>query len=233
MKPSRIPLTNPAILIGFFVILLSVIGLFILFTSQKKSSMPPPGLGELGAACGGPSILPCMPGLVCSVPPERWATDEGVCVKDTRPQPVTKNDGESCGGENEVCAFGLTCEIASGTTSGMCRPMMPSNHPFILAIIPEGMKLVKGAYTAKTGTTVKVTVRATDVSEGKLYLKPSTASYAGVRPEDQVGDLAPSDVPNEYHGQFTVSDHLGAQLIAVMKDRDGQEVSLGITVAAQ
>ena len=39
-------------------------------------------------------------------------------------------------------------------------------------------------------------------------------------------------MPNEYVGSFTVTKYLGADLIAVMQGTDGQDVTLGVNVAA-
>jgi hypothetical protein len=227
-----------------YLILVSVISLVLVFVvvgllltlvggKPQQTAKGTPGLGELGAACGGPMILPCSPGSVCSVSPDRWATEEGVCVKDTRPAPVTKNQGEPCNGENEQCAWGFVCQTMAGESEKTCQPMIPGEKPFIMAIIPDMMKLISGMYQAKEGTKVPVTVRATGVTGGALYLRPLTASHTGVLPGEKISDLAASDVQNEYKGSFTVSKHLGAELIAVMQGKDGQEITLGVTVGAQ
>lgn len=190
-------------------------------------------LGEAGSRCGGPMILPCGEGFVCSVTPDRWAAEEGVCIKDTRPPAIVKNQGDTCGGENERCAWGFVCQPKTDGTAPTCQPMIPGEKPFIMAVIPQAMELVSGMYQAKPGTTIPVTVRATGVTGGALYLKPSTASHTGVLPEEKVSDLTASGVQNEYRGTFKVSKHLGGELIAVMTGKDGQEITLGVTVGAQ
>jgi hypothetical protein len=230
LTPNRIVMGTVVFVLMFVLVGLSV----ALFTSQLASKpSTPPGLGELGATCGGPSILPCKPGLVCDVPPERWAIDEGKCIKDTRPAPTMRNEGESCGGANEQCGWGLVCTIPSGQAMGTCTSMTPEDRPFIMAVIPQGMALVQGSYRANVGTKVDVLVRATGVTGGALYLKPLTASYNGVQPKDKVSDLTPAkDAQNEYSGSFTVSKNLGAELIAVMTGTNGQEVSVPVKVQA-
>jgi len=212
-----------------FVLLFVIVGLLLALagaempTRTKKA----PGLGEIGARCGGPSILPCMPGTVCSVPPERWASEEGVCIKDGRPAQAMRNEGEPCGGENEQCGWGLVC------SAGKCTDMITPDKPFIAAVVPEGMELTAGSYRAAIGTKVEVRVHAANVTGGALYLKPMTASYIGVRPEDKASDLVPvQGMPNEYVGSFTVTKYLGADLIAVMQGTDGQDVTLGVNVVA-
>lgn len=227
------------IIIGIIValvLLFVLIGLMLaLFGAQTGPSAPRevPGLGQLGAPCGGPSILPCMPGTVCSVPPARWAEAEGICVKDTRPAPAMKAEGERCDGENEACGWGFVCAAKEGAEGRVCVSMATSNKPFILVVIPEGIALVSGSYRAPVGAKVAVTVRALNATGGALYLKSSAASYTGVRPADKISDLVPSGTLNEYTGAFTVSEHLGAELIAVMQGVNGQEASLGVTVGAQ
>jgi hypothetical protein len=221
------------------IIIASVVSLVLVFviaglllalagTRLPSKSKANPGLGEIGATCGGPSILPCLPGNACSVPPERWAVEEGVCIRDPKPAKMVKNAGESCGGENEECAWGLSC------ANGTCAAMLAPDKPFIGAVIPEGMELIAGSYRAPVGTKVTVRVKAVNVGGGAIYLKSMAASYTGVRPEDKAGDLTPvPGVPDEYESAFTVTKHLGADLIAVMDGADGQKVTLGVNVAAQ
>lgn len=230
LTPNRIVMGTVVFVLMFVLVGLSV-ALYIAQTPKTPSK--PPELGELGATCGGPSLFPCKPGLVCSVPPEQWATDEGKCIKDPRQAPTKRSEGEPCGGANEQCGWGLVCTIPDGQTTGTCTTMTPPDRPFIMAVIPQGMALVAGSYQANVGTKIDVRVRATGVTGGALYLKPLTASYNGVQPGDKVSDLAPvKDVPNEYSGSFKVSKNLGADLIAVMTGTDGQEVSVPVKVQA-
>ena len=63
-----------------FVLLFVIVGLLLALAGAKCRRERPAGIGRDRRAMRGPSI-PCMPGTVCSVPPERWASEKGSALK--------------------------------------------------------------------------------------------------------------------------------------------------------
>lgn len=139
-------------------------------------------------------------------------------------------------------------QVASSTTSGSSsssvtevsvqgEPMTVSdgqdNKPFIMAIIPEKMDLIDGAYRAAAGSTIRVRVRAINVVNGTLYYKSKDSKQVDVQQSEKVSDLKPSDLPGEYETTFKVDKNTAGLLVAVMKGTDGQEVQLSVNVASK
>lgn len=141
-------------------------------------------------------------------------------------------EGEECGGANAACGPGLTC-TSPETGKRTCVSIAPDGHPFIAAILPEGMTLESGAYRADAGKPIQVTVRAVNVTGGALYLKPVGSNDQEMRPEEKVADLTPRAVANEYEGMFALGDNMQGGLYVVMQAKDGQEVRLSVNVAAR
>lgn len=141
-------------------------------------------------------------------------------------------EGEECGGENIACGPGLACtDPADGKR--MCVSISPDGHPFIAAILPEGMELEAGAYRADAGKPIQVTVRAVNVTGGALYLVPAGSDGAEAKPEERVANLAPRTIENEYEGMFALGDGMEGSLYAVMQGKNGQDVRLSVNVAAR
>jgi len=141
---------------------------------------------------------------------------------------------------------GLDDQLVSQTTSSSPSvvqaseqgdPMVVSdgqgNKPFIMAIIPEKMDLIDGAYRATAGSVIRVRVRAINVVNGTLYFKSKDSKQVDVQESEKVSDLQPSDLPGEYEASFTVQKDTAGLLVAVMKGADGQEVQLSVNVASK
>jgi hypothetical protein len=189
-------------------------------------------LGALGSVCGGEARLPCNPGLVCDLQGGRPGIDRGRCVKDERVPAEQMGEGEPCDKLLHLCGPGLACQIPEGAEEGTCEMVFFSDGPFIMSVVPEGMDLVGGSYQAPPGTEVTVHVNAVNVDMGDLYLKPLSASHAGVLPDEKVSELERQGDSNEFLGSFTVDRDLGASLVALMYGEDGQEVQVSINVAS-
>jgi hypothetical protein len=238
MKNTPVSVKKMLIIAGIFAVLL-IGGTFVwqAFEGRPEESAPAAprelgALGELGSVCGGAARLPCNPGLVCDIGGGEYGVDEGTCVKDEREPAELMAEGEPCDQKTRACGPGLTCDIPEGADEGTCVQAPVSTHPFIMSVIPEGMELIGGAYRADPGTEITVRVHAVNVERGEIYLKPLEVSHAGVLEEEKVADLEAADAPDEYTASFTVDDDLGASLIAVMRNGDGQEAQVSIHVAS-
>lgn len=223
--------TKVLVALAIVAVILLLAGILFLMNEGEPEPEVTTQIGAPEARCGGPNRLPCAPGYVCDVPEGQFATQEGVCIPDTRPEANFVGEGEVCDDAGIKCGPGLRCVFASGASEGVCESLFES-RPFIMSVIPEEMELVGGSYRAAPGTEVTVRVRAVNVAGGDLYLKPLTASHSGVMPEEKISPLTPAEMPNEYKGSFTVPEFLGADLIAVMEGRDGQEVDVSINVSS-
>lgn len=141
-------------------------------------------------------------------------------------------EGEACGEESVVCGPGLTCaDPVDG--KWVCVSISPDGHPFIAAILPEGMELEAGAYRAEAGKPIQVTVRAVNVSGGALYLKRPNAPEDSFEDAEKVSDLQSRDIANEYEGTFALEKGMEGSLYAIMHGNDGQEVRLSVNVATR
>lgn len=161
---------------------------------------------------------------------------EGVSAEEERGIPQiavrTLQEGEECGTADAVCASGLTCaDPVDGKR--VCVSIAPDGHPFIAAILPEGMELEAGAYRADAGKPIQVTVRAVNVTGGALYLVPAGSDGAEAEPDQKVANLAPRSIANEYEGMFALGDGMTGSLYAIMQGTNGQEVRLSVNVAAR
>lgn len=236
MKMPQLSIKKTLAIVG--VLLVVLIGGYLIwqgFEGESEDALPEDlgPLGELGSKCSGPLRLPCNAGLTCDLGDGQRGVDYGTCVKDDREPAELMSEGESCDQITRACGPGLKCEMPEGAEEGTCVQMIPSTRPFIMSVIPEGMKLVRGAYQAEPGTEVTVRVNAVNVMGGDLYLKPLWASHSGVQPEEKISELTKSeDDPNEYMGSFIVDERLGASLIAIMQGKDGQNVEVSVNVAA-
>jgi hypothetical protein len=144
----------------------------------------------------------------------------------------TVREGEECGAERIACGPGLTCaDPVDGKR--VCVSISPDGHPFIAAILPEGMELEAGAYRADVGKPIQVTVRAVNVNGGALYLIPAGSHEAEANSDQKVAELTPRSVANEYEGMFALGNGMEGSLYAVMQGTNGQEVRLSVNVAAR
>lgn len=117
------------------------------------------------------------------------------------------------------------------------EPMVVSDgqgdKPFIMAIIPGEAVLEGGSYRISPST-LRVRVRAVNVTGGSLYFKPASSKQIEVQSDEKIGDLTPSsDLPGEYELPFELKKDMSGLLIAVMKGNNGQEVQLSVNVAAK
>ncbi len=227
-------LQRKTIVIAIIALIIVLLGGYLFLSREGEAPAPSGGgLGQEGSKCSGPERFPCMPGMVCMIPEDgAWGVDYGTCVKDEREPARVVGEGEVCNTVDTVCGAGLKCEIPEGQDQGTCEQMIPNTRPFIMSVIPEGMELDEGAYKAEPGTEVNVLVRAVNVDEGEIYLKPLWVSHSGVLEDEKVSELVETDTPNEYMASFTVEEELGASLIAIMRNEDGQEAQVSINVAA-
>jgi hypothetical protein len=227
-------LQRKTIVIAIIALIIVLLGGYLFLSNEgEEPTASGGGLGQEGSRCSGPERLPCMPGMVCEIPENgTWGVDYGVCVEDDRPPATVVNEGETCNNVDVVCGMGMKCVISEGQSEGRCEQMVPNTRPFIMSVIPEDMELENGAYRANPGTEIIVRVHAMNVEEGEIYLKPLWVSHSGVMEDEKVGDLMETDTLDEYTASFIVEEDLGASLIAVMRNADGQEASVSINVAA-
>jgi hypothetical protein len=234
---STSPLSLKKIIIIVVILLAVIIGGYLAwqgFEGEFEATIPKDlgPLGELGSKCSGPGRFPCNIGLTCDLEGGQRGVDYGTCVKNETEAAEVVNEGDTCDQVTRACGPGLKCEKPEGEDEGVCVQMIPSSRPFIMSVVPEGMELISGAYKADPGTEITVRVRAVNVEGGELYLKPLWASHSGVMPEEKVSALERQGESNEYIGTFTVDEELGASLIAIMSDEDGQDAQVSINVAA-
>lgn len=140
---------------------------------------PVGALGELDSTCGGPSRLPCRPGLRCSTGMD--FSKSGTCVKDeaAAPEGTAKPEaklqlGETCG--TELCAPGLFCsrQDDAGST-GVCR-MSDAQAPNILKFKLVGAEPSAGSYVAAAGTTIYLEVSTVNADKATAYFIPEDPS---------------------------------------------------------
>jgi hypothetical protein len=238
MKNTPVSVKKMLVIAAVFAVLL-IGGTFVwqAFEGRPEESAPAAprelgALGELGSVCGGSARLPCNPGLVCDIGGGEYGVDEGRCVKDERDQAELMAEGEPCDQKTRACGPGLMCDIPEGAEEGTCMQAAPFTRPFIMSVIPEGMELISGAYRADPGSKITVRVHAVNVERGEMYLKPLEVSHAGVLEEEKVADLEAAVAPDEYTASFTVEEDLGANLIVVMRNGEGEEAQVSIHVAS-
>ncbi|HWQ99523.1 MAG TPA: hypothetical protein VN397_01595 [Candidatus Methylomirabilis sp.] len=87
-----------------------------------------PAIGTYGATCGGPSRLPCEPGLICSVSSGDWTTSTGTCIPDSREIYPPGQSDALCDTERG-CAPGLLCEHIGASATGTCQSVATSTPP--------------------------------------------------------------------------------------------------------
>jgi len=237
-------LCKKSVVATIVIVIVALMGIFLFMASEgnrepvgtllqsQNASVPMADIGTLGAKCGGRDRLPCAPGLLCNTPPGQFANTEGVCVKDNAPTAVVANEGEECDGWNIICHPGYTCQ-KNGGDKGICINTA-GTKAFIYSLIPNGAELDNGIYKAPVGTKLHMTVEAVNVEEGSLYYLPMTSSKSGPDETDKVAPLtAIKDKQNSYEAYFTVQKNTLGQLFAKMKGKDGQIVSIPVTVGAK
>jgi hypothetical protein len=237
-------LRKKAVIAIIVIAIVALMGIFLFMTSEGNRSQEDqnltasspgakPALGTLGAQCGGKDRLPCMPGLKCNTPQGQFATMTGVCVKDENAPTNIAKEGEECDGTAIICEPGFTCQKNGG--KGTCVNMLSeSKKSFIFSLIPNGAELDGGVYKAAVGTKLHITVEAVNVTGGSLYYLPLTSSKSGVDETDKVAPLTPvKDKQNNYEAYFTVQKDTLGQLVAKMQGKDGQTVSIPVTVGAK
>lgn len=240
-------LRKKAVIAVIIIAIVALMGMFLFMTSEGKNpesriassaqnqeSVLNPNMGKLGATCGGHDRLPCEPGLICNTAPGEFANTTGVCVKDNRSNAKVANEGEECDGINTICQPSFICQTQGGKST--CVNMVEeSKKSFIFSLIPDGAELEGGIYKAAAGTTLHVKVEAVNVVGGGLYYMPITSNTStSITEKDKVATLSPSkDKQNIYEANFTVQKKMLGQLFARMVGKDGQTVSIPVTVGAK
>ena len=154
-------------------------------------------------------------------------------MKDDSPTAKVANEGESCDGWYTICQPGFTCQKSGNADKGICFNTA-GTKPFIYSLIPDGAELAGGTYTAPVGTKLHIIVDAINVQGGSLYYLPSTSSKSAPNETNKVAPLTViKDKPNGYEAYFTVQKNTLGQLIAQMKGKDGQMVSIPVTVGSK
>jgi hypothetical protein len=119
---------GPFIVVALFS---GLIALYVLSTAKHQTAaLPgnPATLGELGSRCGGPNLLPCKPGTVCSVGEEQWQTTYGECITDPSPPRTPGVAGSVCDAENG-CGPGLNCDRGANATGTCKQIVIPDTQP--------------------------------------------------------------------------------------------------------
>lgn len=137
-------------------------------------------LGEFGSTCGGPSRLPCRPGLLCSSGTDFSKT--GVCQKDEgtvgRTAQADRQLGEGC--KEGPCAPGLYCDQSASSEQGWVCRTQTGESPNILKAKLEGSEPIPGGYAAASGTKLKVSVQTANADGVTVLFVPNGADLGQV-----------------------------------------------------
>ena len=226
---------NHKVAVGIAILaILILLGGFLYMQSEGEAepeSNAPVQLGILGAKCGGPERYPCNPGLKCSISLEDDQINHGICIEDNRLPGIMVENGEACDGITTVCHPGSSCE--ENGDGKVCIASTDQDRPFIFSVIPQNMELVRGTHYPADDQEIVIRVRAMNVTEGNLYLKPVWSSQSELIESEKIADLSPTDKEGIYEGRLTFPEKMAGVLIAVMTDEDGQKVQLSINVASR
>jgi hypothetical protein len=188
-------------------------------------------LGELNSHCGGPSRLPCRPGLSCSND-QGIPNSIGTCIVSAATTTATYVPGQlnqTCNlSQSPACTVGLYCKkINSTSQTGTCLKI-DATAPHVLSISFQGLQPSEGWYVGKVGT--KATINLETVNADSVSIILSKVEGGG-QLAGFIGNVQ-SLKGGKYSAPFTVPAGLRAELLVTVTSKTGGTSSLSVNVAS-
>jgi hypothetical protein len=190
-------------------------------------------LGEAGSHCGGPSHLPCRPGLKCSNDPMK-VESLGVCQAASATTTSASGYvqlGGVCASEGSegFCATGLFCH---GVDELSTCEKMDATAPHVASLKFDGLQPVGGGYQGTAGTDVTIRVQAVNADTAIAWI---------LRPDGPVTDGAITndlgELKKDSGGQFQLpmfaldQAHVGRLAVKVVaKNGDSSVLVVGVAI---
>ncbi len=183
-------------------------------------------LGNLGAKCGGPALLPCKPGLICSSDPN-VKESEGVCVTQAQASPSFQEISEPCGDTRGYCDAGLYCKKVA--TGSICATI-DATAPHVASVNITGATFENSIYRLPLNAAGNVVIQTANASGITLNLEPNEGyGTAGVslwvtQPKRGTGGV--------YTSTLTLRHDFEGKLTMVVASKSGDTSYLSVNVAS-